>query len=48
VGYWFWGRPSPERLWLDLGELLARDMVDFDPTTPRARAAWKESPAAVA
>jgi len=41
VGFWFWGRPSPEQLWADLGELLARTQPDFDPTTPEARAAWE-------
>jgi peroxiredoxin len=40
VGYWFWGRPSPEQLWSDLGELFARTQADFDPTTAEARAAW--------
>ena len=46
VGYWFWGRPSPERLWADLGELFARLHADFDPTTPEARRAWEERQAA--
>jgi peroxiredoxin len=40
VGYWFWGRPSPYRLWSDLGELLARIKPDFDPLTDEARAAY--------
>jgi hypothetical protein len=40
VGYWFWGRPSPYRLWDDLGDLLARIKPDFDPTTAEARAAY--------
>ena len=39
VGYWFWGRPSPYRLWDDLGELLMRIKPDFDPLTAEARAA---------
>ena len=39
VGYWFWGRPSPEQLWLDLREVSRRTKEDFDPTTPEARAA---------
>jgi peroxiredoxin len=43
VGYWFWGRPSPEQLWLDLQELHMRLKDDFDPTTPEAKAAWQES-----
>ena len=41
VGYWFWGRPSPYRLWEDLRDLFARTKPDFDPTTPEARAAWE-------
>jgi peroxiredoxin len=40
VGYWFWGRPSNEQLWADLGELHRRIKPDFDPTTPEARAAY--------
>ena len=38
VGYWFWGRPSPEQLWLDLQEVHARIKADFDPTLPEVRA----------
>ena len=45
VGYWFWGRPSPEQLWADLAELFAETKADFDPTTPEARAAWREQQA---
>ena len=41
VGYWFWGRPSPEQVWADLGDLMRRIKPDFDPTTPEARAAWE-------
>jgi peroxiredoxin len=41
VGYWFWGRPSPYRLWDDLGDLFRRIKADFDPTTPRAKAAYR-------
>ena len=41
VGYWFWGRPSNEQLWADLGELLQRTKADFDPTTAAAREAWE-------
>ena len=29
-GYWFWGRPSNEQLWRDIGELLMRIKPDFD------------------
>ena len=42
VGYWFWGRPSPEQLWTDLGEIHARIKPDFDPTLPEPRAEWEE------
>ena len=45
VGYWFWGRPSPEQLWVDLQELCGADKDDFDPTTPEARAKWEASQA---
>ena len=41
VGYWFWGRPSPEQLWLDLQELTMRQKEDYDPTLPDARAKWE-------
>ena len=43
VGYWFWGRPSPYRLWEDLGDLFRRIKPDFDPTTAEAKAAWEEA-----
>jgi peroxiredoxin len=39
VGYWFWGRPSPEQLWADLGEVHRRIKADFDPTVDEVRAA---------
>ena len=45
VGYWFWGRPTPEQLWADLGHLFRRTKPDFDPTTAEARAAWAAAPA---
>jgi peroxiredoxin len=50
VGYWFWGRPSNDQLWADIGEVLARTKSDFDPTTPEARAEWEaaNAPAAAA
>jgi len=41
VGYWFWGRPTPEQLWADLADLFERIKPDFDPTRPEARAAWE-------
>jgi peroxiredoxin len=37
IGYWFWGRPSPYRLWDDLGDLFARTKPDFDPLVPELR-----------
>jgi hypothetical protein len=43
VGYWFWGRPSNEQLWGDLGDLHRRIRADFDPTLPAARLAWEDS-----
>lgn len=43
VGYWFWGRPSIYDLWADLRDLNARIRGDFDPTTPKARVAWKKA-----
>jgi peroxiredoxin len=50
VGYWFWGRPSNDQLWADIGEVLARIKSDFDPTTAAARAEWQaaQAPAAAA
>jgi peroxiredoxin len=43
VGYWFWGRPSPYALWDDLREISERLKPDFDPTTARAKSAWKSA-----
>jgi peroxiredoxin len=43
VGYWFWGRPSPEQLWLDLQELTKQLKEDYDPTLPEVRARWEEA-----
>ena len=37
VGYWFWGRPSPYRLWDDLGEVFAQLKPDFDPLIAKLR-----------
>jgi peroxiredoxin len=44
-GYWFWGRPSANQVWLDLQELFRRTKTDFDPTTDEARAAWHRAQA---
>jgi peroxiredoxin len=46
VGYWFWGRPSPEDLWGDLRDLFARVKDDYDPLTAEARASWEHAQAA--
>jgi peroxiredoxin len=46
VGYWFWGRPSPEQLWLDVQEVSQRTKEDFDPTVPELRAEWESRQAA--
>ena len=35
-GYWFWGRPSVDQLWVDLQDLFRRTKADFDPTTAQA------------
>ena len=48
VGYWFWGRPSPQQLWVDLGELFARIKEDFDPTVAEVREKWVEAQQATA
>ena len=48
VGYWFWGRPSPQQLWVDLQEIHMRIKADYDPTTPAARAAWEAERTAAA
>jgi peroxiredoxin len=48
VGYWFWGRPSPEQLWLDLQELTKRVKDDYDPTLPAVRARLEAAQAAAA
>jgi peroxiredoxin len=46
VGYWFWGRPSPEQLWEDLQELTMRLKDDYDPTLVAVRARLQAAPAA--
>jgi peroxiredoxin len=43
LGYWFWGRPSPEQLWLDLQELTEQLKEDYYPTLPAVRAKWEEA-----
>jgi peroxiredoxin len=46
VGYYFWGRPTPEDLWVDLRSLFARLKDDYDPLTDAARAAFDAAQAA--
>jgi hypothetical protein len=41
VGYWFWGRPSPEQLWLDLQEVTKKLKEDYDPTLPEVRTKYE-------
>ena len=48
VGYWFWGRPSPEQLWADLQEVAKKVYEDFDPTLPEVRAKWESEQRAAA
>jgi peroxiredoxin len=48
VGYWFWGRPSPEQLWLDLQEISRETKEDYDPTAPAVREKWEASQKAAA
>jgi peroxiredoxin len=43
VGYWFWGRPSPQQLWLDLQDVLRRTKEDYDPTVAEVRAKWEKA-----
>jgi peroxiredoxin len=40
-GYWFWGRPSTEELWLDLREVTKKIRPDWDPTATGLREAWE-------
>lgn len=39
-GYWFWGRPSPQELWLDLREVTRKCRPDWDLSTPGLRENW--------
>jgi hypothetical protein len=41
VGYWFWGRPAPYQLWMDLQDLTRRTKADYDPTLPEVKTAWE-------
>jgi peroxiredoxin len=42
MGYWFFGRPTMEDLRQDLRAVLKKCRPDWDITTPRLKAAWKE------
>ncbi len=39
-GYWFWGRPSVDDLWLDLRAVTREIRPDWDLGTPGLREAW--------
>jgi peroxiredoxin len=39
-GYWFWGRPSFDELWLDLRAASSEIRPDWDLDTPGLREAW--------
>ena len=39
-GYWFWGRPSFEKLRRDLREVTREVRPDWDPSAPGLREAW--------
>jgi peroxiredoxin len=39
-GYWFWGRPTVDDLWLDLRAATREIRPDWDPSAPELRQAW--------
>ncbi len=41
-GYWFWGRPSFDELWLDLRAASAEIRPDWDLSKPGLREAWEK------
>ncbi|HEY0755791.1 MAG TPA: redoxin domain-containing protein [Ktedonobacteraceae bacterium] len=41
-GYWFWGRPSPEELRIDLRAITQKIRPDWDLSQPEVRANWQE------
>ena len=45
VGYWFWGRPSPDQLWADLQELCAAALSRLRPDRAEVRAGGSPSSA---
>ncbi|MFI5896651.1 redoxin domain-containing protein [Actinoplanes sp. NPDC051513] len=40
-GYWFWGRPSVDDLWLDLRAASRESRPDWDLSKPGLREAWE-------
>jgi len=40
-GYWFWGRPSTDDLWLDLRAASREARPDWDLSKPGLREAWE-------
>jgi peroxiredoxin len=40
-GYWFWGRPSVDDLWLDLRAATREIRPDWDLSAPGLREAWE-------
>ncbi|WP_433306705.1 redoxin domain-containing protein [Actinoplanes sp. CA-030573] len=40
-GYWFWGRPSTDDLWLDLRAATRETRPDWDLAAPGLREAWE-------
>lgn len=40
-GYWFWGRPSPWELWIDLRAVGARIRPDWVLGGPELQASWE-------
>jgi peroxiredoxin len=41
-GYWFWGRPSPDDLRLDLREVTRKCRPDWDLSAPGLRENWED------
>jgi peroxiredoxin len=42
LGYWFFGRPTPEELRQDLRAILKKCRADWDITMPQLKTAWRE------
>lgn len=41
MGYWYWGRPTPEEMRQDFRVLTRRCRPDWDPSRPEVRQAWE-------